>query len=54
MNQVVISFFFGSKRIAVFHSMNEFHLYLVQRGLPHQIDSNGEVDICELDGYWYN
>ena len=53
MNQATIFFFFGSKCIAAFHSMNEFHLYLVQRGLPHRINVNGEVDICELDGYWY-
>ena len=49
----MISLFFGFKRIGVFNSYNTFHMYLVERGIPHRIDSQGEIDICEADGYWY-
>lgn len=45
--------FFGNKRIAVFNSAVSFHMYLVEKGIPHRIDGQGEIDICEADGYWY-
>lgn len=52
MNQVSIALFFGNKQIAVFHSMLSFHLYLVERGIPHTFE-NEEVSVAEADGYWY-
>jgi len=50
----MISLFFGFKRIGMFNSHFVFHMYLVEKGIPHRMDKNGEVDICEADGYWYN
>ena len=49
----MITLFFGYKRIAVFTSHYVFHLYLIERGIPHSMDSDGEVNISEADGYWY-
>lgn len=46
------SLFFGNKRIAVFNSVISFHLYLIERGIPHRM-VQGEIDICEAEGYWY-
>ena len=53
MNRVTFSLFFGNKRIAIFHSATSFHLYLIERGIPHGFE-NGEVELYEADGYWYD
>ena len=53
MNQSMISLFFGNKRIATFHSVISFHLYLIERGIPHSFE-NEEIGLYEADGYWYN
>lgn len=53
MNEMSISLFFGSKRIAVFHSMYFFHLYLIERGIPHTFENN-EVGLWDAEGYWYD
>ena len=49
----MFNLFFGNKRIAVFNSVTSFHMYLIERGIPHRIDSQGEIDVCEAGGYWY-
>ena len=48
----MIHLFFGFKRIAVFKSHYAFHLYLVERGIPHTYE-DGEVGLWEAEGYWY-
>jgi hypothetical protein len=52
MNQVNLSLFFGNKRIAVFHSISSFHMYLIEKGIPHSM-KNGEIGLWDADGYWY-
>ena len=49
----MITLFFGYKRIAVFKSHYTFHLYLVERGIPHTYQ-DGEVGLWEAEGYWYD
>ena len=49
----MISLFFGYKRIAVFNSHYIFHLYLIERGIPHTYE-DGEVGLWEAEGYWYD
>ena len=44
--------FFGNKRIAVFNSVTSFHMYLIEKGIPHRM-INDEIHISEADGYWY-
>lgn len=52
MNQVSFSLFFGNRRIAIFHSAISFHLYLVEKGIPHTFE-NDEVGLWDAEGYWY-
>lgn len=48
----MFNLFFGNKRIGVFHSVTSFHMYLIERGIPHTF-INGEIGLYDADGYWY-
>ena len=48
----MFNLFFGNKRIGVFHSVTSFHMYLIERGIPHTF-TNGEIGLYDANGYWY-
>lgn len=48
----MFNLFFGNKRIGVFQSVTSFHMYLIERGIPHTF-TNGEIGLYDTDGYWY-
>lgn len=48
----MFNLFFGNKCIGVFYSVISFHMYLIERGIPHTFVNN-EIGLYDADGYWY-